>query len=110
MSAQDGNITDMEAEEALRLDGFDMDEKYPEFSGASLIQAYQSGYKDAAYDNQRQSGDGGTERVNDKIKRVEALLEQYEADDREHLNTFGQHHPYAGWAADHLREALTGEA
>ena len=44
------------------------------------------------------------------LKRVEALLEQYEADDREHLNTFGQHHPYAGWAADHLREALTGEA
>ena len=50
------------------------------------------------------------ERANDKIRRVEALLEQYEADDQEHLNTFGQHHPYAGWAADHLREALTGEA
>ena len=44
------------------------------------------------------------------VARVQALLEQYEADDREHLNTFGQHHPYAGWAADHLREALTGEA
>ena len=43
-------------------------------------------------------------------ERVQALLEQYEADDREHLNTFGQHHPYAGWAADHLREALEGEA
>ena len=43
------------------------------------------------------------------LKRVKALLEQYEADDREHLSTFGQHHPYAGWAADHLREALTGE-
>ena len=45
-----------------------------------------------------------------KVQRVQALLEQYEADDQEHLNTFGQHHPYAGWAADHLREALTGEA
>ena len=50
------------------------------------------------------------ERVNDKIRRVEALLEQYEADDREHLNTFGQHHPCAVWAAAQLREALTGEA
>lgn len=44
------------------------------------------------------------------LKRVEALLAEYEKDDQEHLNTFGQHHPYAGWAADHLREALTGEA
>lgn len=110
MSAQNGNITDMEAEEALRLDGFDMDEKYPEFSVASLIQAYQSGYKDAAYDNQRLSGDRRAEGSSDKLKRVQALLGQYEKDDREHLNTFGQHHPYAGWAADHLREALTGEA
>lgn len=44
------------------------------------------------------------------LKRVEALLAQYEADDREHLNTFGQHHPCAVWAAAQLREALTGEA
>ena len=44
------------------------------------------------------------------VERVQALLAEYEKDDQEHLNTFGQHHPYAGWAADHLREALTGEA
>lgn len=103
MNTKGSGIGDEEAREALRFEGFDMDGKYPEYSAASLIQAYQSGYRDAEVDNQIES-------VNDKIKRVEALLEQYEADDREHLNTFGQHHPYAGWAADHLREALTGEA
>lgn len=47
---------------------------------------------------------------NEALASVNALLSEYEKDDREHLNTFGQHHPYAGWAADHLREALTGEA
>ena len=50
------------------------------------------------------------EKAEDTLRRVQSLLAEYEKDDREHLNTFGQHHPYAGWAADHLREALTGEA
>ena len=46
---------------------------------------------------------------NEALASVKALLAEYEKDDQEHLSTFGQHHPYAGWAADHLREALTGE-
>lgn len=40
---------------------------------------------------------------------VNALLSEYEKDDREHLRDFGQHHPYAGWAADHLRSAIEGK-
>lgn len=43
------------------------------------------------------------------IARVEKLAAEYARDDQEHLNTFGQHHPVAGIAHDHLRAALEGE-
>ena len=43
------------------------------------------------------------------LRGVKKLLAEYEKDDQDHLRNFGQHHPYAGWAADHLRVAL-GEA
>lgn len=46
---------------------------------------------------------------NEALASVNALLSEYEKDDREHLRDFGQHHPYAGWAADHLRSAIEGK-
>ena len=101
MSNEARKITDEGAKEALRLDGFIVDVDSPEHSSGSLLEAYKLGYRDAQFDCSNSLAEVG---------RVEALLAQYETDDREHLNTFGQHHPYAGWAADHLREALTGEA
>ena len=42
------------------------------------------------------------------LRRVEKLLAMYEKDEREHMRDFGQYHPYAGWAADHLRAAVGG--
>ena len=42
----------------------------------------------------------------EEIERVRTLLDRYRRDDREHLATFGQHHPVAGIAYDHLTEAL----
>lgn len=49
------------------------------------------------------------EKVEATIARVEKLAAEYARDDQEHLNTFGQHHPVAGIAHDHLRAALEGE-
>ena len=43
------------------------------------------------------------------IARVEKLAAENARDAQEHLNTFGQHHPVAGIAHDHLRAALEGE-
>lgn len=45
-------------------------------------------------------------RLEERLKGVRELLDKYEKDEREHMRDFGQHHPYAGWAADHLRAAL----
>lgn len=45
----------------------------------------------------------------DALTRVRNLAAEYRADDNEHLNRFGQYHPYAGWAADHLEAALNGK-
>jgi len=41
-----------------------------------------------------------------QVARVEALRAEYAKDDNDHLNTFGQHHPVAGIASDHLIQAL----
>lgn len=40
--------------------------------------------------------------------RIEALAAEYERDDLEHLSLFGQHHPVAAVALDHLRDILDG--
>lgn len=44
------------------------------------------------------------------VERVKTLADEWGADDREHLATFGQHHPVAGIAGDHLNAALAGPA
>lgn len=44
-----------------------------------------------------------------KVARVEELRQMYKRDDEESLNTFGQHHPVAGIAYDHLTAALADE-
>lgn len=49
------------------------------------------------------------EKAEATIARVEKLAAEYARDDQEHLSTFGQHHPVAGIAHDHLRAALEGE-
>lgn len=66
--------------------------------------------RELADEQQRQSDASAELRVlRAMVARVEKLAAEYARDDQEHLNTFGQHHPVAGIAHDHLRAALEGE-
>ena len=44
------------------------------------------------------------------LARVEALADEYAADEAEHLARFGHHHPVAWNAERHLRDALRGDS
>ncbi|OQM82051.1 hypothetical protein [Rhodococcus sp. 66b] len=66
--------------------------------------------RELADEQQRQSDASAELRVlRAMVARVEKLAAEYARDNQEHLNTFGQHHPVAGIAHDHLRAALEGE-
>ncbi len=67
--------------------------------------------RELADEQQRQSDASAELRVlRAMVARVEKLAAEYARDDQEHLNTFGQHHPVAGIAHDHLRAALEGQS
>jgi hypothetical protein len=49
-----------------------------------------------------------TDRLAEALTAVLGLADEYERDDREHLDRFGQHHPVAYHPYPRIRAAITG--